>query len=225
MQNNTPAALTRISRRDTAIVAEIGLRDRKKQRTRQALIDAAMRLYRQKGFDGVTVAEIAREADVAPRTFFGYFESKEDVFLGRGDDRLERLVQAIRGRDRRESILTAVRGELLRNREAPRETKSKARPDLSDLLQHPAIANRLRARWNRWEDILAEAIAADVGAKPDDPEPRIVAAALTGAIRVAAAAAQEHPRRRKEIAERAFNLLGPALSRYGAAGSVSRLRT
>lgn len=201
------------------------MRDRKKQRTRQGLIDAAMRLYRQKGFDGVTVAEIAREADVAPRTFFGYFERKEDVFLGRGDDRLERLVEAIRGRDRRQSILAAVRSELLRDRETSPGAKSKAGPDLSELLQHPAIANRLRARWNRWEDILAEAIAADVGAKPRDPEPRIVAAALTGAIRVAAAAAREHPRRRKEIAARAFNLLGPALSRYGAAGSVSRLRT
>ena len=207
------------------MVSEPGLRDRKKQQTRQALIDAAMRLYRQRGFDGVTVAEIAREANVAPRTFFGYFETKEDVFLGRGDDRLERLVQAIRGRDRRQSILMAVRSELLRDREAPPGAKSKARPEISELLQHPGIANRLRARWNRWEDILAEAIAADVGARAEDPEPRIVAAALTGAIRVAAAAAQEHPRRRKEIAERAFRLLGPGLSRYGAAGSVSRLRT
>src|SRR5215469_11478539 len=87
---------------------EPGLRERKKRRTRQALIDAALRLYREKGLEGVTIAEVARLADVAPRTFFAYFESKDDVFLGRGDDRLERLVDAIRQRDRREPILTVV---------------------------------------------------------------------------------------------------------------------
>jgi AcrR family transcriptional regulator len=193
-----------------------GLRARKKQQTRQAIIDAAMRIYREKGFDGVTIAEIARRADVAPRTFFGYFETKEDVFLGRGDQRLERLVQAIRERDRREPILSAVRPILLENREPPRERKPASMPDLAELLSHPAIAARLRERWNQWEDLLAEAIAQDIGARPGDPEPRVVAAALTAAIRVAAAAAQQHPRQRRQIARRVFELLASGLSRYGA---------
>jgi AcrR family transcriptional regulator len=194
-----------------------GLRERKKQRTRQALIDAAARLYREKGFEGVTVAEIAHEADVAPRTFFGYFEAKEDVFLGRGDERLELLARTIRERERGEPILTAVRRELLRVRSAPEERLEARTPELAELLRHPAIANRLRERWNRWEDMLAEAIAADVGAGPEDPEPRVVAAALTGAIRVAAAAADEQPHRRNEIAERVFDLLATGLASYGAA--------
>ena len=192
-----------------------GLRERKKQRTRQALIDAAMRLYHERGFDGVTVAEIAREADVAERTFFVYFETKEDVFLGRSDERVERLAQAIRERDRGTPILTAVR-ELLRTRAASGEGSATGTPGRAELLRHPAIANRLRQRWNRWEDVLAQAIAADVGAGPDDPEPRVVAAALTGAIRVAAAAGDEQPRRRDEIAERVFDLLASGLSNYGA---------
>jgi AcrR family transcriptional regulator len=183
----------------------LGLRERKKQRTRQALIDAAMRLYHERGFDGVTVAEIAREADVA----------KEDVFLGRSDERVERLAQAIRERDRGTPILTAVR-ELLRTRAASGEGSATGTPGRAELLRHPAIANRLRQRWNRWEDVLAQAIAADVGAGPDDPEPRVVAAALTGAIRVAAAAGDEQPRRRDEIAERVFDLLASGLSNYGA---------
>jgi AcrR family transcriptional regulator len=192
-----------------------GLRARKKLQTRQALIDAAMGLYRIKGFDGVTIAEIARRADVAPRTFFGYFQTKEDVFLGRGDQRLERLVQAIRERDRREPILSAVRPVLLENREPPGKRKSASTPDLDELLSHPAIAARLRERWNRWEDLLAEAIAQDVGARPGDPEPRVVAAALTAAIRVAAAGAHQHPRQRRQIARRVFELLATGLSRYG----------
>jgi AcrR family transcriptional regulator len=195
--------------------ARAGLRERKKERTRQALIEAAMRLYRVKGFEGVTIAAIAEEADVAPRTFFSYFETKEDVFLGRGDERLGRLVQAIRNRDRRQPILKAIRSVLLEDREPPRNRESTQMPRLSDLLAHPAIAHRLRERWNRWEDLLADAIAKDVGARPRDPEPRVVAAALTGAIRVAAAAARQQPRRRKQIAERVFKLLSSGLSRYG----------
>jgi len=199
--------------------AEVGLRARKKQQTRQALIEAALRLYREKGLDGVTVADIAKEANVAPRTFFGYFETKEDVFLGRGDNRVDLLIEAIRKRDRRTPILGAVRPMLLQDRERPRRQQQPANPSLSELLHHRSIAGRLRERWNQWEDQLAGAIARDVGARPGDPEPRVVAAAITGAIRVAAAAALEQPRRRRQIAERAFDLLSSGLSRYGAQGN------
>jgi AcrR family transcriptional regulator len=212
--------------KDTGAVTDptLGLRETKKRRTRQALIDAAMRLYRQKGLEGLTVAEIARAADVAPRTFFGYFETKEDVFLGRGDDRLDRLVKAIRERDRRQPILSAIRPALLQQREPRHEGPAGRLPDLSELLRHPAFANRLRERWNRWEDVLAAAIAQDVGARPGDPRPRFVAAAITGAIRIAAAAAQEQPKRRKQVAEQVFELLASGLAGYGAAGSADKAR-
>lgn len=210
MQNSSTRAASRAS------PPEEGLRARKKRETREALIEAALRLYRQRGFDRVTVSEIARLADVAPRTFFSYFETKEDVFLGRGDERLERLVEAIQHRDRRRPILEAIQHVLLDDNEPRRRGEPAPRPGLSELLDHPAIASRLRERWNRWEDLLAEAIRKDVGAPPDDPEPRVVAAALTGAIRVAAAAAREHPRRSREIADRVFTLLSAGLSRYGA---------
>jgi AcrR family transcriptional regulator len=199
-----------------ALQAEEGRRARKKLKTRQALIQAAMRLYREKGFEGVTIGAIAQEADVAPRTFFSYFETKEDVFLGRGDERLERLVEAIQSRGRREPILKAVQAVLLQERERPRTPEATQGPDLSELLEHPSIVGRLRQRWNRWEDLLAEAIAKDVGARPGDPEPRVVAAALTGAIRVAAMTAGQYPRRRRQIADRVFKLLSSGLSRYGA---------
>jgi AcrR family transcriptional regulator len=180
------------------------------------LIEAAMRLYREKGFEGVTIAAIAEEAEVAPRTFFSYFDTKEDVFLGPGDARLERLVKAIQSRDRRQPILKAIQSVLLEDREPPRLDRATQTPGLSALLEHPAIANRLRERWNRWEDLLAEAIAKDVGASPGDPEPRVVAAALTGAIRVAAAAARKQPGKGRQMADRVFKLLSSGLSRYGA---------
>lgn len=194
----------------------VGLREIKKRRTRQTLIEAAMRLYREKGFDGMTVAEIAREADVAPRTFFGYFETKEDVFLGRGDDRLDRLVRTIRERNHRQPILAAIRPVLLQNREPLPASSAHRMPDLPELLRHPAIAHRLRQRWNQWEDVLAEAIANDIGAAAADPRPRVLAAAITGAIRIAAAAAAERPNRRKQVAAQAFELLASGLAHYGA---------
>src|SRR5438445_11372651 len=117
--------------RDNSIMSRpgLGLRESKKLRTRQALIAAAMQLHREKGFDGVTVAEIARLADVSTRTFFGYFETKEDVFLGRGDDRLERLVQAIKKRDRRQPILAAIRPVLLQDREPLPASSARRMPD------------------------------------------------------------------------------------------------
>jgi AcrR family transcriptional regulator len=213
--------LETVKKRSPAADAGPGLREIKKRRTRQALIDSAMRLYREKGFDRVTVADIAYQAEVAPRTFFGYFETKEDVFLGLGDDRLESLVQAIRHRDRREPILSAVRPVLLQDREPPEAPQHvrRTRPELSELLRHPAIASRLRERWNKWEDLLAEAIADDVGAHRGDPEARVVAAAITAAIRIAAAAAIVEPKRRRQIAERVFELLASGLTRYGATGS------
>jgi AcrR family transcriptional regulator len=190
-------------------------RERKKARTREALITAARRLYRERGFDGVTIAAISEEAGISTRTFFSYFETKEDVFLGAGDDRLERLVQAIRDRNPGEPILTAAKRELLR---APKRQPQpqRQRPELAELLAHPSITARLRERWNRWEDVLAECIAVEVRARPGDPEPKVVAAAITAAIRVAAATALTKPTRRATIAQRVFGLLASGMASYGA---------
>jgi AcrR family transcriptional regulator len=196
--------------------AALGHRERKKLLTRQALIDGAMRLYRERGFEGVTIAAIAAEARVAPRTFFGYFECKEDVFLDAGDDRLQRLVETIKARAPGEPILAAARRGL---QHGPKPSRARARPDRPDpaeLMQHPSISARLRERWNRWEDILADAIAREVGAKPGDTEPRMVAAAITAAIRIAAEAAWKEPTGRGRIATRVFDLLASGLADYGA---------
>jgi AcrR family transcriptional regulator len=72
-----------------------GLRELKKQRTRQALIEAAVRLFEDKGYDHVTVAEIADAAELSPRTFFLHFQAKEDVLLANADVRVDLALQAI----------------------------------------------------------------------------------------------------------------------------------
>src|SRR6266536_5632612 len=86
---------------------ELGLRERKKQRTRQLIADTAMRLFRERGFDGVTVAEIARAAEVAEATVFNYFPTKEDLVYGRMEAFEEELLRAVRERAPGESVLAA----------------------------------------------------------------------------------------------------------------------
>src|SRR3954471_23045141 len=73
----------------------LGLRERKKRATRQALHSAALRLIADRGFDAVTIDDIATAADVSPRTFFNYFGSKEDVIVNPDPDRVERLRTAL----------------------------------------------------------------------------------------------------------------------------------
>ena len=70
----------------TGCMSELGLRERKKRRTRQALRQAAVRLFLERGFEATTIADITAAADVAPRTFFSYYPTKEDVVL---DDRFQ----------------------------------------------------------------------------------------------------------------------------------------
>src|ERR671914_1677128 len=86
-----------------------GLRERKKQRTRQQIIDAAMELFAERGYQATTIAEIAEAADVAPRTFFSYFPSKEAVVFHTVDRDLERLASALRDRLPGETAFDALR--------------------------------------------------------------------------------------------------------------------
>ncbi|MFF7336555.1 TetR/AcrR family transcriptional regulator [Streptomyces sp. NPDC008163] len=89
-----------------------GLRERKKRQTRQHLSDVATGLFLERGFDAVTIAEVARAADVSVNTVYNYFPAKEDLFLDRGNGVVERLSRYVRGRDRGESAADAVLREL-----------------------------------------------------------------------------------------------------------------
>src|SRR5436305_3875857 len=89
------------------VTTELGLRERKKQRTRQLIADTARRLFAERGFEAVPVAEIAREAEVSEATVFNYFPTKEHLFYSRLEAFEEELLASIRQRGPGESVLEA----------------------------------------------------------------------------------------------------------------------
>jgi AcrR family transcriptional regulator len=87
----------------------VGLREVKKERTRQVIAETAMGLFVSRGFDRVTVAEIAEAAGVSEKTVFNYFPTKEDLFFDEVDERRAAFVAAIEERQPGESILDSLR--------------------------------------------------------------------------------------------------------------------
>jgi AcrR family transcriptional regulator len=86
----------------------MGLRETKKLQTRQLIAETAMRLFVTRGFDHVTVGEIAREAGVSEKTVFNYFPTKEDIFFDEVPERLEALTDAVRARRPEQSLVAAM---------------------------------------------------------------------------------------------------------------------
>ena len=95
---------------------EPGLRERKKQRTREQIAETTRRLFVERGFERVTVAEIAREAEVSEATVFNYFPTKEDLVYWRLETFEEELLETVRGREPGESFLAAFGRFVLEQR-------------------------------------------------------------------------------------------------------------
>ena len=160
----------------------MGLRERKKEQTRRAIEDAAFRLFAERGFQATTVADIAEAADVAPRTFFAYFPSKEDVLFADFDETSEALAARLRDRPPGESTFDALRAwltGLLPDLEAD-ESREALRHRLCS--EHESIAAHERHLMARFEAIIAESVAADLGDAPSDLRPRMIAAAAIAAL-------------------------------------------
>src|SRR3569833_1914680 len=98
----------------------VGLREAKKLATRQQIAGVAMRLFVQRGFDHVTVAEVAAEAGVSEKTVFNYFPTKEDIFFDEVPERMRALADGIRNRPGEETVLHALR--RMQRAEVPRLT-------------------------------------------------------------------------------------------------------
>jgi AcrR family transcriptional regulator len=161
----------------------ISLRERKKARTRQALVAAALRLFAERGFEATTVADIAEAADVSPRTFFTYFPAKEDVLFAGAKDRIERLRDALAKRAPDESFLDALR-RAARDILADRTFQAEAqRTHMQVIGANPALGARALQDLLAAEQVVAAAIAADLGVDQTDLQPQVAAAAAVNALR------------------------------------------
>lgn len=161
----------------------MALREEKKRATRTTLADTAMTLFLAKGFDGVTVAEVARAANVSVNTAFNYFPTKEDLFFDRQDEVADRLAAAVRDREPGESAVAAVRRAFLARLAANDPTlglSAEATAFWRLIDDSTALQARLRHLGERTEAALAQALAAAVDTGVDDPRPRLAAAAIAG---------------------------------------------
>ncbi|MFF9815910.1 TetR/AcrR family transcriptional regulator [Streptomyces sp. NPDC014006] len=155
-----------------------GLRERKKRQTRQYISDVATGLFLERGFEAVTVAEIADAANVSVNTVYNYFPAKEDLFLDRSAGVVDRLARWVRGRDVGESAARAVLRELREEVEAvsPRvglmEGYSRFMRVIHDA---PTLRSRLWSLQQESHDNLKAALCEETGAAEDDPLPDLMA--------------------------------------------------
>ena len=161
---------------------EAGLRERKKQRTREQIVEAAFRLFDKRGYQATTVADIAAAADIAPRTFFAYFPSKEAVVFFDYEPIIAGLRAAIEQRPEGESTIDALRRWLEDSLPAERHESDKEQLRHCLIADEPGLAAHHRHLLSRFEDILREGVARDLGDPPDTLRPKLVAAAATAAL-------------------------------------------
>lgn len=169
-----------------------GLRERKKAKTRAAIQQHALGLFREQGYEATTVEQIAAAAEVSPSTFFRYFPTKEDVALY---DALDPLVMAaFEAQPQELSPVEALRGAM-------QEVFTGLTPtEMGDLQERMALIRsvpQLRARmleeFSRTVQMTAEMVARRLGKPPDDFAVRIFAGALAGVAMAVMLAADDDP--------------------------------
>jgi AcrR family transcriptional regulator len=201
-----------------------GLRERRKQETRQAISDIATQMFVDRGFDQVTIAEVAEAAGVAKMTVTNYFPRKEDLVFDRAEAVERHLADVIAARAPGESMLAAVRRDYAEAVARADVTLGLSSPAFAAMIvSSPVLIGRVREMLDRREQALGDAIAAETGT--DGPQERLVAALLASAHRVLAAEASGRSlagQPREQIsaalagaATRAFDLLEPSLGGYG----------
>jgi AcrR family transcriptional regulator len=159
---------------------EPGLRERKKQQTRRAIAEAAKRLFLERGFEQVSVAEVARAADVSEQTVFNYFPTKEDLVFERMDTFEHELLIAVRDRPEGEPAFRAFARFILDRSDSAMKGDGKRRvTELTRLVTaSPSLMARERQIVAKYTDALAALLAEEARAAPDDIAPRLAAEAM-----------------------------------------------
>jgi AcrR family transcriptional regulator len=213
------------------MTAQLGLRERKKQRTRQLLSETARRLFSERGFEQVSIAAIAREAEVSEQTVFNYFPTKEDLVYSGLEAFEDQLLTAIRERPAGQRVIAAFGDFILEPRGLFAAKDDAAAGELMSVTRmiaaSPALLAREQQIFARYTDALAQLIADETGSRAGDLRPYVVANALIGVHRALIAYVRERleagasDRRRlaREVRQRGENalaLLSDGLGDYAA---------
>jgi AcrR family transcriptional regulator len=203
----------------------VGLREFKKQRTRQAIADTALKLFVERGFERVTVAEVAEAAGVSEKTVFNYFPTKEDLFFDEIDEREAALLAAIRERSPGESIPAALRRHQFTD--CGRMCSSGFAAFARVIEESPALRAKELEVMAHFMSVLAEALEQEL--ECSDLDARIAASLLVGVhwqffvtARKRALAGKQGPaasRRLRADLERAYELLERGLADLGTVAS------
>jgi AcrR family transcriptional regulator len=193
-------------------VTQPGRRERKKAQTRTALADAAMRLFTERGYDDVTVTEVAEAADVSVTTLFKHFPGgKESLVFDQDGSQQDALVAAVRGRPAGQSILDALRVHLKSLHDYSPVERELLKQLFSLIGRSPALREYADRMWLRYEQALAEAIAAEVGADVRDVKVQALARYAVDAHTLAER--EDDPQR---AIDAIFDLLTTGWGDYGA---------
>ena len=153
------------------------LRERKKAKTREKIVSVALRLFADDGYANTTIARIAEEAEVSPRTVATYFPAKEDIVFYLSDMTKQRLVLAIEERDTGVDTMTALRQWLLEERELFEQHHELMGCQQKVIDNEAALRAHEQAVMRDFELVLADELALDLGMGSTDLEPRLAAAA------------------------------------------------
>ncbi|MGY4475621.1 TetR/AcrR family transcriptional regulator [Bradyrhizobium sp. USDA 3364] len=183
-----------------------GLRERKKEATRQAISDVATELFLARGFDNVSVAEVAEAAEVSRMTVFNYFPRKEDLFFDREEESRQMLRAAFAERPAGEAPLATLRRLVqgLADRAHPFAKFTDATAKFwRTVAESPALSARAREMRDEIIDDLAAVLAGAIKRPPADADARLTAAMVITALTVAyAEGLREHKARRPAAASR-----------------------
>ncbi|MEV1172224.1 TetR/AcrR family transcriptional regulator [Nonomuraea sp. NPDC049784] len=166
---------------------EEGLRERKKRETRQRIADIAMGLFMAKGFDNVTVAEIARTADVSVNTVFNYFSTKEDLFADRLDLAIDLAPRVVREREPGESVVRAFRRDFLDaiDTRGWRYGLNLGTDVFARIVgEAPSLVAKLRELHEQRENALARELVDELESDADDITPRLAATHILNTTRI-----------------------------------------
>lgn len=168
---------------------EIGLRERKKTATRLALSQAAIRLCISRGWDAVTIEDIAASADVSVRTFRNYFANKAEAIAASHVERTYRIATELRGRPEEESLLVALKACVLEQfapEGVPAPVEQRWLDAMKLLLREPALHGEVIKANSVAQDELVSAIADRLkSSEATDLYPKVVAASVLAAVAVA----------------------------------------